>query len=269
MEGIHKKKVLFLIIIVLGTIVNHLSIPLISKSEYILGRISIVTVIYLGGILWGIISIKISNAYIPNNDIEQNMISNKYLDENKFKNILTNIPNGILLEKRFEQIIQSPDEKNFNILFIDVDGFKIVNDTLGYEVGDEILKSIGSRLKDIIDKKGELFHIRGDEFVLLIAKRESMDKISKLAESIIKAMSIPFTSNSKEVHLTASVGIAAYPWGGNSTNHILQSARIAVQTAKESGKNNYKIYDNSMNIKMNKKLDLINNLHRAVEKALS
>jgi len=265
MDGINKKKLLFLTVIVLGTIVNALSVPLITKSEYIFGRIPIITIVYLGGILWSIIAIKISNAYIPNNDIEQNIISNKYLEESTFKNELTNLPNRMVLDKRFLQMVPKSGERNFKVLFIDVDGFKIVNDTLGYEVGDKILKDIASRLKETVDKDGELFHIRGDEFLLLVTEDKPMKDICDIANEIIKSMVNPFTFKEKEFRLTVSIGISAYPWGGYNVNLLLQSSRIAVQIAKESGKSNYKIYDHSMNLKMNKKLDLINNLHRAVE----
>jgi len=266
MEGTHKKKLLFLTLIALGSIVNYLSIPLITKSEYVFDRIPIITVVHLGGILWSVIAIKISNYYISNNDIEQNTISNNHLEEFTFKNMLTNLPNIILLEKEFESMLKKSDKQAFKILFIDVDGFKIVNDTLGHEVGDEIIKKIAIRLKETIDKNGELFHIRGDEFVLLLTKDKPIENACNIADKIIQSMAVPFVSKEKDFHLTVSIGIAGYPWDGQSTNLILQSARIAVQIAKESGKNNYKIYENSMNIKMNKKLDLINNLHRAVEK---
>ena len=266
MERLHKRILLFLTVVGLGTIVNHITIPLIFKSEYIFGKIPLVTMIYLGGILWCIIAIKIVNVYIPDNDIEKNMMSSNYLEGLTSKNMLTNLPNTLALEKRFKNMKEKLDSMHFNILCIDVDGFKIVNDTMGYEAGDEILKRIADRLKTTVGNEGRLFHIRGDEFLLLIPRDESMENMKELSNRIIKAMAMSFVIKEKEVHLTVSVGIAGYPWGGSSVNLLLQNAHIAVQIAKESGKSNHKIYDDSMNIKMNRKLNLINNLHKALEK---
>lgn len=266
MEGTYKKRLLFFIIIVLGILVNRLSIALFIESGYVLKKISLATASYLGGIFWAIIAIKISKFYIEKNSMEETIVNKDCIQKISLKNSLTDIPNGIALEKRFKAIMENKNENNFKILFIDVDGFKIVNDTLGYEYGDETLKSIAKRIKENTDENCQLFHIRGDEFVLLITNDYPLEKVCYVAEKIIKSMVRPFVYNKKEVHLTISIGIAIYPLGGTSINMLLQSARIAVQIAKESGKNTYKVYESSMNIKMNKKLELINSLHKAVEK---
>ncbi len=266
MERLHKRTLLVLALVLLGVIVNYLSIPLLIKSDYVFEKAVILTIIYIAGILCGAIAIKIINNYISDEDTKESMVCNRYMEQFSLQNMLTNLPNRIALEKRFELILEQTCDKNFKILFIDVDGFKIVNDTLGHAVGDEVLKKIANRLTEIIDGQGELFHIRGDEFVLLLSKNESIEDICHMAKRIIKSMAIPFVFKERELHLTVSIGIATYPWDGYNVNLLLQSAHLAVQRAKESGKNNFKVYDHSMNLKMNKKLDLINNLHRAVEK---
>ncbi|ABW20066.1 putative bifunctional diguanylate cyclase/phosphodiesterase [Alkaliphilus oremlandii] len=265
MEHLRKKVLFFIAMVGLGITANHLIIQLIIKLDYVVRTDYLNAIIYSGGILWGVISTKILNAK-EEHSMDSNRIPISYLEELNQKNTLTNLPNKISLEKRFEEMLGRSPKENFNILCIDVDGFKMVNDTLGYEIGDQILVRIAERLKKTINKEGELFHIRGDEFVLLIQKEDSMEKIQKLSETIIKAMAMSFVFSEKEIHLTVSVGIAGYPWGGSNLNLLLQNAHIAVQAAKESSKSKHLVYDDSMNIKMNRKLELINNLHKALEK---
>lgn len=225
------------------------------KEFYVLG------IVYLAGILCGAAAIKFITLY-NKSDRSNRCINN--IEKLTLYNNLTNLPNKISLESMVNAELIAKDN-NFNILYIDVDGFKIINETLGYTIGDKVITKIANRIKAVVDKEDKLFHIRGDEFALLITKDESKENLCVLANKILDFMKKSFVIEKQEIRLTSSVGIACYPLDGNNLDLLLKNANIAVQRAKESGKNKIEIYDHSMNVKMNKKLKLINNLHKAIE----
>lgn len=265
MEGTQNQILYIVAFIALGVAGNYFSVPLLQKYNYILGGISTFTIVYIGGATWGIFALKTSKAYRVNNDAEQLNIHNHYIEQFTQYNSLTNLPNRTSLEKIFDLNLAKEANNGMKVLFVDVDGFKLVNDTLGHSAGDEILIVIGKRIKHILDGKGELFHIRGDEFVILLSNNETVEETAKLASNVIKSMVEPFNYERTDFHLTVSIGIAAYPLDGFNVGLLLQSGHLAMQKAKQSGKNTFRTYEPEMNTSMNKKLQLLNQLHRALE----
>lgn len=212
--------------------------------------------IYIAGLFCGAATIKF---IILNRNKEKNTEYNNYTDDYYVYNNLTKLPNGIYLENEFNTDL---DNTKFNILYIDIDGFKIINETLGYSAGDIIIQQVANRLQSIVAGEGRLFHIRGDEFVALLNKEKNLQGIT---DEIIDSINKPFISDYGEVRLTTSIGVASYPLNASDISSLIKSAYIAVHSAKKTGRNKVEIYNNEMNNRADKKLILINNLHKAIE----
>ena len=128
------------------------------------------------------------------------------------------------------------------ILFIDLDGFKNINDTLGHQAGDHVLKEVAVRLRDCLRESDTVGRLGGDEFVVLIEELPHSGHITVVAQKILAAVAKPFILQEQEFHITASIGISTYPDDGEDMQGLLKNADIAMYRAKERGKNNYQFY---------------------------
>jgi diguanylate cyclase (GGDEF)-like protein/PAS domain S-box-containing protein len=159
---------------------------------------------------------------------------------------LTGLPNRSLFVDRLEQAIFQAQRlgKNVGIFFIDLDEFKVINDTMGHDLGDELLKKVSNRLRDSIRKSDTVCRIGGDEFIILVQNLENPDDTIIIAKKIIESFRIPFYLNKNQVRITVSVGVSIYPKDGNDVNTIIKNADIAMYKAKENGKNQFILYSN-------------------------
>lgn len=141
------------------------------------------------------------------------------------------------------QALKSSQENNrqFGVMFIDLDGFKQVNDIVGHEGGDLLLKQVSNYFKECIAEKGFVARLAGDEFIVLLHKA-SHDECTVVAEKIIESVSPPITILGKRVRVTPSIGISLYPQHGHEAAQLVNNADMAMYQAKEKGKNNYQIY---------------------------
>jgi diguanylate cyclase (GGDEF)-like protein/PAS domain S-box-containing protein len=157
-------------------------------------------------------------------------------------------------------------ERKLAVLFVDLDRFKNINDTLGHDAGDAVLKEVASRLKgclrgaDIVARQG------GDEFVVLMEEYSADTDVSGVARKILDAFALPFQLAGQEFVLSASVGIGTFPHDGNDATALLKAADIAMYRAKESGKNNFQFYAPEMNVHSFERLALEAALRRALER---
>jgi diguanylate cyclase (GGDEF)-like protein/PAS domain S-box-containing protein len=182
--------------------------------------------------------------------------------------ILTGLPNRNLLNDRFTQAI-AIENRHHNFLclmLMDLDNFKIVNDTLGHAVGDVLLQDVAGRIQAIVRKSDTVARLGGDEFVVVPVNISSSQDAAKVAEQILTTLSRPFSIDGREIFLTVSIGIAIYPHDGDSLDHLLKHADVAMYHAKSLGKNNYQFFTAEINNRIHERLAMETLLRRALER---
>lgn len=150
-----------------------------------------------------------------------------------------------------------------SILFIDLDRFKLINDSLGHLIGDQILQSVAKRLKRFADEQKMVARLGGDEFLLILSE-VSIDKIKRKADAILQALSKPFFIEGHELYLTASIGISQSPNHGQNLSELIAKADIAMYQAKDKGKNRYQLFEEEMNTENLDRFKLEKDLHQAL-----
>jgi diguanylate cyclase (GGDEF)-like protein len=181
---------------------------------------------------------------------------------------VTGLPNRNLLHDRLSQAISFArrHEKLIGVLFVDLDDFKTVNDSLGHQVGDRLLRLLGERLADCVRKVDTVARLGGDEFVIVVTELDHPDSLVFVSEKVMDCLSRPFIFDSHELFVSASIGIAVFPRDGNNETMLLQNADSAMYHAKERGKRHFQFYATEMNQKAQERLALTNDLHYALER---
>lgn len=182
-------------------------------------------------------------------DITERKSIEKKIEHMAHHDTLTGLPNRALVKIRAEQIIANAKRNNTKsaVLFIDLDGFKEINDTLGHSTGDAMLKSVASRLKECIRENDILSRQGGDEFLVILSEIRDENDISAVAKKILEVLEHPFEINIHTLSASGSIGISLYPDHGETFETLLQCADTAMYKAKERGKNNYCFYTQQMN----------------------
>lgn len=193
-------------------------------------------------------------------------LANQELTQLALHDTLTGLPNRTLLSDRIEQAIGKVAEQGgcFALMFIDLDGFKPVNDAFGHHVGDLLLKAVAARLRGHLHSQDTLARIGGDEFVLLVELQEPEDAMD-VAVKQVNLVSRTFRVAEHELQLTASLGIVLYPGNGQDQLELLRNADAAMYHAKSAGKNGYSFFDASMNSNARQQLQLLQDLRMALE----
>lgn len=157
---------------------------------------------------------------------------------------LTRLPNRNLLQERLQKgLVRSRrNSEKFALLFVDLDGFKAVNDGLGHEMGDIVLRTLAARLVDCVRQGDTVARYGGDEFVMLVEGEQDVDWLAQTAERIIQSVRRPIQGHGRPIRITASVGIALYPEDGNSAELLLRRADLAMYQAKHAGKDQFCFY---------------------------
>ncbi|MCM3388358.1 sensor domain-containing diguanylate cyclase [Ureibacillus chungkukjangi] len=165
-----------------------------------------------------------------------------YFDE------LTDIPNRKMLDRQIQKaLVRSKRHRhNFSIMFIDLDDFKKVNDTLGHDAGDQLLIDVVSRINNCIREEDVISRIGGDEFIVMF-EETGKDEIEQIAKRIIEYVGEPYTINDESACISLSIGISMYPDDGEDKDTLIKAADKAMYSAKNNGKNNYQIYTNDLN----------------------
>jgi diguanylate cyclase (GGDEF)-like protein len=192
--------------------------------------------------------------------------ANRELTQLALHDTLTGLPNRTLLADRIDQAMSRVREQGgcFALMFIDLDGFKPVNDAFGHHMGDLLLREVALRLREDLRSQDTLARIGGDEFVLLVQLSEQNDALN-LAARQVGLIAQAFRVAEHDLHISASVGIALYPGNGQSAHELLMNADAAMYHAKGAGKNGYSFFDASMNTNARKQLQLLQDLRNAVE----
>ncbi|MEK5206368.1 sensor domain-containing protein [Psychrobacillus sp. FSL H8-0510] len=183
----------------------------------------------------------ISGAIGIGNDITELESARTKLTELAYRDHLTNTFNTAALEKDIVQVIN--ENTPFSFLYIDLDRFKNINDSLGHFTGDSLLKLVTARIKDFYNTTGELYRIGGDEFVVLIKGQVERTKMLENAKLLIQKVEEPFNIEEMEIHISCSIGIASFPLHGSSYKEIHRAADLALNISKENGKRNAVLFD--------------------------
>lgn len=213
-------------------------------------------------------------------DITERKNSEEKIHNLAYYDELTELPNRQLFSRSLERTIKiaERDDQKFAILFIDLDRFKRINDTLGHSVGDRLLKAVARRLEnctrstDTVARFGpaedggiKLARLGGDEFVIKLYGIESEDTVAAIASRIISALTPPFSCEGHQFVVTPSIGIALYPQDGLTGEALLMNADSAMYRAKSAGRNNYKYYSETMRTKSLHRLDIENLIREAID----
>ncbi|TKK29890.1 histidine kinase [Pseudomonas sp. CFBP13528] len=195
-------------------------------------------------------------------------LANQELTHLALHDMLTGLPNRTLLADRIQQGIQAVKEQGgcFALMFIDLDGFKPVNDAFGHHMGDQLLREVGLRLREDLRSQDTLARIGGDEFVLMVQLTQPDDAMG-LAERQVGLINRAFTVAEHELKISASIGIAIFPGNGSNPQELLMNADAAMYHAKGMGKNGYRFFDVSMNTNARKQLQLLQDLRNALDNA--
>jgi len=200
-------------------------------------------------------------------DVTEHKKAQDIIRHQAFHDSLTNLPNRTLFDRELAKALSRVDQTQemLAVMFLDLDRFKSINDTLGHAVGDLLLNSVVERLKKCIKDKDIIARWGGDEFTLLLPEINSREDASKVAERILTALKPSFDLAGYHLHITSSIGIAVFPDDGVDAEGLLKNADAALYWVKEKGRNNYQHYTLKLNSQAHELLNLENNLHHALE----
>ena len=168
---------------------------------------------------------------------------------------LTGLGNRALLDERISQMLADARRhgKNVGVMYLDLDGFKFVNDSMGHAMGDALLQNVAQRLRECVRETDTVIRLGGDEFMLLLADLESARDAETVARKVVGSFARPFAIEERELFVTLSVGVAVYPDDSTDKETLIKNADIAMYRAKDLGKNNYQIYSSGMAAQSRKK----------------
>lgn len=179
---------------------------------------------------------------------------------------LTGLPNRLLMADRLRQALAQADREGWQlaVLFLDLDRFKIINDTLGHAAGDQLIKGVTERLRGCVRRSDTVARLAGDEFVLALVPVAHSRDITRVARKILAAFADPFVLSGEEVYVTTSIGIAIFPADGHDGEMLLHHADMAMYRAKERGGNDFQYFTAEMNLQAARRLAVENTLRRAL-----
>lgn len=257
----------------------------LEREDLILKKVqsTIIATVEDNGIVYGFISLDSAVGYenlsqqkkeflnIVSNILSSGISKIKAEKEIKFRAYydgLTKLPNRFLFEKKVNEKIDliKNTEKNIGIMFINLDNFKIVNNTVGHKCGDYLLEKVGLALSQLIGNRGIVARNSGDEFLIMWNKIEKKNDVLEMGNQVIDLFSETFPIQERNFMITASAGITLYPVDGKNADELLQNANIALDKAKELGRNRYVLSNKALKENIQRNLELSNDMHKALER---
>ncbi|MEA3412022.1 MAG: EAL domain-containing protein, partial [Pseudomonadota bacterium] len=209
---------------------------------------------------------RLSNYIAIFSDISALKESEQRLDHLAHHDALTGLPNRLLLDAKLDQILELARRNTYKValLFLDLDRFKLINDTMGHSHGDKLLQTIAERLKDSVRAEDTVARLGGDEFIIVLAQIRRPGDAAVLAEKILKAVSTPARIGGQEIVTSTSIGISLFPDDGDNHADLLKTADAAMYYAKESGRQNYRFYTADLTEKAHAHLTIERGLRSAL-----
>jgi diguanylate cyclase (GGDEF)-like protein/PAS domain S-box-containing protein len=200
------------------------------------------------------------------NDITELKRYEEQLEHQAHYDALTQLPNRNVLKDRIGQAIAAADRHGTGVTigFMDLDNFKFINDSLGHNIGDELLKCVAQRLATCLRAEDTVARYGGDEFAFVLKDLADEQKVAGLMERVLKTVDQPFDIEGHEFFISCSIGISLYPRDGRDLDTLLKNADTAMYRAKESGRNNFQFYTPAMNQRVNQRLSLERKLRQAL-----
>jgi diguanylate cyclase (GGDEF)-like protein/PAS domain S-box-containing protein len=201
-------------------------------------------------------------------DITERKQSEERLHYQVFHDSLTGLPNRKLFSKQLEESILKAQNNNslLSVMFLDVDRFKNINDSLGHEIGDLLLQGLAQRLKSCLRDCDVIARWGGDEFTLILNQISNLEEPARIGQRLLDALQAPFNIQEHQLHVRSSIGIAVYPKDGDIAETLIRNADAALYRTKQRGKNNYNFYTSTMNAEASEMLRLETFLHGALER---
>lgn len=201
-------------------------------------------------------------------DITERKAAEQRIVQLAYHDTLTGLPNRWMFQDRLGHALAAAarDGRQVGVMFLDLDHFKDVNDTLGHEFGDKLLWAVAQRLAASTREADTLARLGGDEFVFILTHLDELDGVAAVAERIQASFRLPFELEGRQIYSGASIGIAIYPEDGRDVASLLQSADMAMYHAKGQGRHTYHFYSREMNQNIRRKVALENGLRRALER---
>ncbi len=180
---------------------------------------------------------------------------------------LTGLINRFMFSDRLQNAIARArrDGGLVSLMFLDLDEFKAVNDRFGHATGDEVLQQVAARLEDAVRESDTVARIGGDEFTIVLEGNQRVEDAGHVATKILRALEVPYDVNDRQLHITASIGIALYPIDGEDADGLLRDADIAMYSAKSAGRNTYQYFTPELREQTSERLFLIDGLRRALD----
>ncbi|MDX1442416.1 MAG: EAL domain-containing protein [Gammaproteobacteria bacterium] len=211
---------------------------------------------------------KITHFIATGVDISERIRAQEKLEYMAHHDAVTGLPNRVLLLDRVQQALHRAqrDGVNVAVLFIDLDGFKAINDTVGHHFGDRLLSEVASRLQNTVREEDTVARLGGDEFAVVLEGMSTMHDIGKVSRKIIRDLAAPFILDGRELYVTGSIGVSRYPTDGYDVHTLLRKSDSAMYRAKQVGKNTYRFYSEVEGEEDTARLQLEQQLRRAVER---
>ncbi len=231
-------------------------------AQIALGVIAVLTALY--GILFLIV--RYADGVIRN-QYEQQRRTEQNLRHVTTHDALTNLPNRMLLLDRIKQALASAERHNslLGVMFVDLDYFQNINNSLGHEIGNQVLQIVALRLERCVREGDTIARLGGDEFVVALPDIKSSADLLQIATKMLNAIATPIETGGRELHLAASIGIAVYPEHGKDAETLIGNADMAMHSAKRLGRNRHQMFVGHMSEEIRQQLQLEDDLWRALE----
>lgn len=201
-------------------------------------------------------------------DVTERKKAEQIISYQAYHDLLTGLANRILFKDHLDLAMAQAkrNRKMLAVMFLDMDRFKVVNDTLGHLIGDSLLKKVAARLKGCLREGDTLARQGGDEFTVLLPQIDDREDAMRTAEKMIRLFDVPFQIDENELYVSISIGVALYPIDGESIDTLIKNADIAMYDSKAKGRNRYQLYSCGMNVSFAEKLSIEMQMRKAIDR---